>query len=113
VLKEERKVGGQLGRPTGARFRVYERLKQHVDEVKNTIFDSQELHRAIEDIYRYPLREEAKNALNRLLRAHVSNDDLAQKVIAMRDTDSLCIKGEEGEIMEPSIICSMGMRLND
>ncbi len=112
VLKEERKVGGQLGRPTGARFRTYERLKQYAEEIKDTLFESQELLRAIEDIYRYPLKEAAKDALNRMLRAHVSNEDLARNVIAMRDADALCLKGEEGETREPSIICSMGMRMD-
>ena len=109
VVKEEKSVGGQLGRPSGARFRTYERLKQYAEEVKNTLFERQELHRAIEDIYRYPLRDAAKDALNRLLRSHVSNADLAQKVIALRDADALCVKEEEGESREPRIICSMGL----
>jgi len=109
ILKEEKSVGGQLGRPSGARFRTYERLQQYAAEVKNTIFDQQELHRAIEEIYRYPLREAAKDALNRLLRAHASNEDLASKVMALRDTDALCVKSEESESREPRIICSMGL----
>jgi len=109
VVKEEKSVGGQLGRPSGARFRTYERLKQYAEEVKNTLFDRQELHRAIEDIYRYPLRDAAKDALNRLLRSHASSADLAEKVIALRDADALCVKEEEGESREPRIICSMGL----
>lgn len=109
VLKEEKSIGGQLGRPSGARFRAYERLKQYGEEVKNTLFDRQELHRAIEDIYRYPLRETAKDAINRLLRSHASNEELAQKVMALRDADALCVKAEEGESREPRIICSLGL----
>lgn len=109
VLKEERSVGGQLGRPSGARYRTYTRLKQYAEEIKNTVFDRQELHRAIEEIYRQPLRDAAKDALNRLLRAHVSNEDLAEKVIALRDADALTVKGDEAESREPRIICSMGL----
>lgn len=109
VLKEERSIGGQLGRPSGARFRTYERLKQYAEEVKDTLFDRQELHRAIEEIYRYPLREAAKDALNRLLRSHSSNMDLAEKAMALRDADALCVKGEEAGSREPCIICSMGL----
>lgn len=109
VVKEEKSVGGQLGRPSGARFRTYERLKQYAEEIKNTLFDRQELHRAIEDIYRYPLRDAAKDALNRLLRSHAPSADLAQKVIALRDADALCVKEEEDESREPRIICSMGL----
>jgi hypothetical protein len=95
VLKEEKSVGGQLGRPSGARFRTYERLKQYAENVKGTLFDRPELHRAIEEIYRYPLREAAKDALNRLLRSHASNETIAQKVLALRDADALTVKSEE------------------
>ncbi len=109
VLKEERSVGGQIGRPSGARFRTYERLKQYAEEVKNTLFDRQELHRAIEEIYRYPLREAAKDSLNRLFRSHATNEDIALKVIALRDADALCVKDEEVESREPRIICSLGL----
>ncbi len=109
VLKEEKSVGGQLGRPSGARFRTYERLTQYAKEVKDTLFDTQELHRAIEEIYRYPLREAAKDALNRLLRTHASDQNIVQKVMTLRDADALCVKGEEAETREPRIICSMGL----
>ncbi len=109
VLKEEKSVGGQLGRPSGARFRAYDRLKQFADEVKTTLFNRQELHRAIEEIYRYPLQEAAKDAINRLLRSHASSEDLAQKVLSLRDADALCIKDDEVQSHEPRIICSMGL----
>jgi superfamily II DNA or RNA helicase len=109
VMKEEKSVGGQLGRPSGARFRTYERLKQYAEEVKDTLFERLELHRAIEEIYRFPLREAAKDALNRLLRSHATNEDIAQKAIALRDANALCVKDEEAESREPRIICSLGL----
>lgn len=109
VLKEERSVGGQLGRPSGARFRIYERLKRYAEEVKDSLFDQQEIHRSIEEIYRYPLREAAKDALNRLLRAHAEDEALVQKVLALRDADALTVKGEESVSREPHIICSLGL----
>jgi len=113
VLKEEKSVGGQLGRPSGARFRTYERLKQYAEDVEGTIFEKQELHRAIEEIYRHPLRDAAKDALNRLLRAHASSEDIAAKVMALRDADVLTVKGGASESREPHIICSMGLRKPD
>ena len=96
--REEKSVGGQLGRPSGARFRTYERLKRYADAVKGTLFDSQELRRAIEDIYRYPLRQAATDTLNRQLRSGISDADLAELVIALREEDRLCIIHEEEEI---------------
>ena len=56
VVKEESRIGGQLGRPSGARFRTYTRLKGYADAIKGQLFDVDALHRAIDDIYRYPLR---------------------------------------------------------
>ncbi|MFH1738030.1 MAG: C-terminal helicase domain-containing protein [bacterium] len=109
VLKEEKSVGGQLGRPSGARFRTYERLKQYAEDIKGTLFDRPELHRAIEEIYRFPLREAAKDSLNRLFRSHASNETIAQKVLALRDADALTVKSEEIVSREPRIICSMGL----
>ena len=112
IVTEEKAVGGQLGRPSGARFRTYERLKRYADQVKGTLFESEELRRAIDDIYRYPLRPTAIDALNRQLRSGIADDDLAQLVVALRAEDRLCLIHEEEQTQEPRIICSMGLASN-
>ena len=110
MVEEERSVGGQLGRPSSARFRTYERLKDYAQKVEGTLFESQEFLRAIDDIYRHPLRQSAIDTLNRQMRSGISNETLAQLVIALRDEDRLClIHEEDGEFREPKIICSMGL----
>jgi len=109
IMTEEKTVGGQLGRPSGARFRTYERLKRHAENVKGTLFESQELLRAIDDIYRYPLRPTTIDTLNRQLRSGISDEDLAQLVVALRDEDRLCLIHEEEQTHEPRIICSLGL----
>ena len=110
LIEEERHIGGQLGRPSGARFRTYERLKDYAGEVEGTLFESRELLRAIEDIYRYPLRQSTIDTLNRQLRSGISNMALSQLVIALREEDRLCLVHEEyGEVREPKIICSLGL----
>ena len=109
IAREEKHVGGQLGRPSGARFRAYERLKNYAESVKGTLFDTEPLRRTIDDIYRYPLRQTAVDTLNRQLRSGISDPKLAELVIALRDEDRLCIVHEEGERQEPRIICSMGL----
>jgi superfamily II DNA or RNA helicase len=109
IASEEKSIGGQLGRPSGARFRTYERLKRYADEVKGTLFDTQQLRRAIEDIYSYPLRQVAIDMLNRQLRSGISDADLAQRVIDLREEGRLCIIHEEEESQEPRIICSLGL----
>ncbi|GIW56149.1 MAG: hypothetical protein KatS3mg082_2553 [Nitrospiraceae bacterium] len=105
-------MGGQLGRPSGARFRTYERLKRYAEQIKGTLFESQELLRAIDDIYRYPLRPTAIDTLNRQLRSGISDEDLAQLVVALRADDRLCLIHEEEQTQEPRIICSLGLASN-
>jgi len=111
IIQQEKLVGGQLGRPSGARYRTYERLKRHYEELKKhePIFAGEELAKAIDDIYRYPLRSTATDVLNRQLRSGVSDEDLANLVIALRNEDRLSLRHEEGERQEPRIICSMGL----
>jgi len=110
IVKEEKSIGGQLGRPSGARFRTYERLKRYAEQVKGTLFDTHELHKAIAEMYRYPLRPSAVDTLNRQLRSGVSDEALAQLALALRDEDRLCLIHEEEEAQEPRIICSMGLK---
>ena len=109
IAREEAQVGGQLGRPSGARFKTYERLKNYAENVKDTLFDTEPLRRAVDDIYRYPLRQAAIDTLNRQLRSGVSDETLAELVITLRDGDRLCIVHQEDEHQEPQIICSMGL----
>jgi hypothetical protein len=109
IAAEEKIVGGQLGRPSGARFRTYERLKRYSEKVKGTLFDLPQLAKAIEEIYRYPLRQSATDTLNRQLRAGITDDKLAELVMALRDDDRLCLIREEEQSGEPLIICSLGL----
>ena len=109
IAAEEKTVGGQLGRPSGARFRTYERLKRYADDIKGTLFDTQQLRRAIEDIYIYPLRQVATDILNRQLRSGISDQDLAERVVELREEGRLSIIHEEEESQEPQIICSLGL----
>lgn len=109
IVREEKQVGGQLGRPSGARFRTYERLKNHAENIKDSLFDTKPLRHAINDIYRHPLRQAAVDILNRQLRSGVSDQTLAELVVALRDDDRLCVVHEEDEYQEPHIICSMGL----
>ncbi len=110
VVREEKRVGGQLGRPSGARFRTYTRLKAYADSIKGQLFDVDALHKAIDDIYRYPLRPSAVDTLNRQLRSGVSDDQLSEIVMSLREEDRLCLTGDAAaEAQEPQIICSLGL----
>ncbi len=110
IVETEKSVGGQLGRPSGARFRAYERLKHFAEAMKGTLFATPELLKAIDDIYKYPLLQSATDTLNRQLKSGVTDQSLAELVIALRQDGRLCRVAEDDAVAEPQIICSMGLR---
>jgi len=109
IAEEEQNAGGQLGRPSGARFRTYERLKSYAQSMRGTIFASDELAKAIDEIYRYPLRQSAIDTLNRQLKSGIGDRQLAELVVGLRMDDRLCIVNEDEDKREPMIICSLGL----
>jgi len=114
IKVSEKQIGGQLGKKTSARFRVYSRLNRYYEENKDTLFANDALKRVIEDIYRYPLKEYAKETFNRQLKAGIDDSQLASLAISLREEDKLCIINED-EIVnrDPQIICSMGLKMSE
>jgi superfamily II DNA or RNA helicase len=112
VLKDEKSIGGQLGRPSGARHKTFTRLKRYAEEVKGTLFESQELIKALDEIYRYPLLQSATDSLNRQLRISASEEQLAQLVVALREDNKLCNMHDSEQARDPQIICSLGLLLD-
>jgi hypothetical protein len=113
ILESEEGVGGQLGRPSGARFKTYERLKHYINFGNNPLFITDELKRAFQDIYDYPLRESAKNILNRQLRSGIQDMQLAELVVNLRAEDRLTVPPSDKIDTEPRIICSLGLAPNE
>jgi len=111
-IKEiESDIGGQLGKKSSARYRTYMRLTRHYEEYKDSLFVNELLKKAIDDIYKYPLKEYARDTLNRQLKAGIDDNNLADLVISLREEKRLCIIGEEkSTYKEPQIICSLGFK---
>ncbi len=114
VVAEGHFVGGQLGRPSGARFRTYERLKYYIEQIKDDLWGrsdfGEQLRRAVEEIYKYPLLQGATDTLNRQLKSGIDDHTLAELVVMLRAEGRLCRVTEEQESDEPQIICSLGLR---
>jgi len=110
IQKEHVSIGGQLGKPTSPRRRVYERLKDYAAQVKDSLFDIKPLHQAIDAIYEAPLSEAARDLLNRELRSGIDSEKLVELVLSLHEEDRLCVPQDDVEAREPKIICSLGIR---
>ena len=106
---EQRSVGGQLGRPSDARFKVYVRLDKYVKNINDSRVDTTALRGTIDEIYRWPLREAAVDIFNRQLRSSIADEALAKLAIQLREEDRLCVVQDDDERQDPQLICSLGL----
>ncbi len=106
-------IGGILGNRFSTRYRIIQLLEHYYEQPPTLFFDDdkrQQLKFAIDDIYNYPLLENAKFMLGRLLRTATS-DDIVESVLEMRASGNLCrIEEDKVKSKDPSVICSMGIR---
>lgn len=117
LMQEERTTHGALGRPSGARFKTYDRLKRWLAEQGNerSLFVTEHFVRDVEkamgDIYEFPLFQSTIDALNRQLKTGISDTKLAEMVIAFREDGRLCMKQDKDDAQnDMRIICSMGLK---
>lgn len=108
IIKNEKLIGGQLGKKTGARYRTYQRLSGFAQENKGKLFDTPDLHRTIDQIYKYPLTDKAKEKLNRQLKSGIDDYSLVNMTNELRLDGNLCLTTEEIVERPPRIICSLG-----
>ena len=116
LIEEEKATGGALGRPSGARFKTYERLKRHREKLGNTrdlfVTDAymRAIEKALEDLYRYPLFQAAADTLNRQLKVGIGDHKLAELVLTLREENRLCVIEEQQDSRrEPKLICTLGL----
>ena len=109
-------IGGILGNRFSTRYRIIQLLEKYYEQPPTLFFDvdkRQQLKLSIDDIYNYPLLENSKFMLGRLLRT-ATNDDIVESVLDMRSSGNLCrIDEDKVKSKDPSIICSMGIRKSE
>jgi Helicase conserved C-terminal domain/PLD-like domain len=109
IRESGRWTGGRLGRPSGARFKTYERLKALLEASGRTHPLFEVLSSALHAIHERPLREGAKDILNRQLRLNVPDAVLVPLVASLHQEGRLCIEATRDDSSEPRIVCSMGL----
>jgi hypothetical protein len=110
IVKDETITGGTLGRKNGVKYRVYMRLSRYYDENKGTLYINENFKRALDDIYRFPIKESAIDVLSRQMKSGISDNVLSDLIISLKEEDKLCIVNED-EVQHklPQIICSLGI----
>lgn len=115
IMEEEQSFGGALGRPSGARFKTYERLKRYRASLgdKRDLFITDEhvrqIERVLEEIYRYPLFQSATDTLNRQIKSGVDDHKLVDLVLNLREDGRLCLIADQEDVQEPRLICTLGL----
>jgi superfamily II DNA/RNA helicase len=113
IQKQEGKNSGSgiLGNRLSTKYQLFDKLDGYCKNQKGELFLTDELKLAVDDIYNYPLQNNAKTMLRRQLNRGEKIEDIADFVVELRKNDELCIiNDEEMERKEPQIICSMGLK---
>ena len=104
-------VGGQLGKKNSTRYQIYHRLKTYCEFYASDIFLDENVKKAIDDIYKHPLHEMARESLSRQLKTGTNDVNLVDLVLHLREESKLsrfAYKNND-ETFEPSVICSLGI----
>jgi hypothetical protein len=115
IISEDRSTTGQLGKPSSARYRTYERMKHFVLQQKNMLmkdFDRlDELEQAVTAIYDRPLTRSATDTINRQIRSGITDTQLAELIVHFHQDDRLCLSPNEVDENrhEAQILCSLGL----
>lgn len=114
IKNENTNVGGILGSRFSTKRKIYDLLNHYYEQPLN-IFYTQEkkalLKFAIDQIYNYPLLENTKFILGRMMRTGSTHDDIVDTVIEMYENGNLCrVDENKTKHKDPAIICSMGLK---
>ncbi len=106
-------LSGNLGGHNNIRNRIYNKLNAYRDRGQSGLFKGEhsdiDLRDVIEGVYRYPLREAARDRLVRLNRQGATDTELIDSVVGMWKRNHLLAIPEGDGPIHPHIICSIGL----
>ena len=102
---------GVLGSRSSTKYRIFTILQNRLKEDVLPLFE-QNLKAAADQVYTYPMKETARNALGKMLQKRLPVDDIIQTVLEFHKDNELCIVPEDEDVspLAARIICSMGMK---
>lgn len=105
------RTSGILGSRFSTKYRLFTLLDGYCKSNLNTLFITDELKLAVDDIYNFPLFENSKYILGQQLKRGAPVMEIAELVVELRKNDELCIINEDDvKHKDPQIICSMGLK---
>ena len=112
IRNEKVSTLGVLGSRFSTKYRLYTLLDGYLRDVKDTLFATDELKRAVDDIYNLPMLENAKFILGQMMKRGRTADEIIETVFDLRKRGELCVVTDDASrtAREPRIICSMGLR---
>jgi superfamily II DNA or RNA helicase len=106
----DKNISGVLGRKNSVKYKIYTMMDAYIRANENTLFVNEPLKKALDDIYRFPLKEFAKDSLGRLLRIGATQEQFAELIVSLYDENKLSIISEDDTQPKlAQIICSMGL----
>ena len=114
IKNENTNVGGILGSRFSTKRKIYDLLNHYYEQPLNLFYTQEKkalLKFAIDQIYNYPLLENSKFILGRMMRTGSTHDDIVDTVIEMYENANLCrVDEDKTKHKDPTIICSMGLK---
>ena len=114
IKNENTNVGGILGSRFSTKRKIYDLLNHYYEQPLNLFYTQEKkalLKFAIDQIYNYPLLENSKFILGRMMRTGSTHDDIVDTVIEMYENANLCrVDEDKTKHKDPNIICSMGLK---
>ena len=103
-------TSGVLGPRFGLKYQLYNRINRFCTDPENAIFVTDKLKGVLDDIYNYPLKENARNTLSYINRHENDDQKLIDIVQELKENDELVVRNEDSDKAKvEQIICSMGL----
>lgn len=110
VHSETTNTSGTLGRKNSVKYRVYKQLERYYEANEGTLFIPVNMKNAMDDIFRYPLKETAVDKLSRQMKSGISDKGLCTLVVTLYENDELCkVSDDNNDSDLTKIICSMSL----